>query len=171
MKTLLLFRHAKAGWDKPDMRDFDRTLLPEGVVAARRMSSFIKDSGLQADVILCSPASRTRETFAAYQAVTGCADATFVNDMYMASVDTLLALVNVQATHAMRLMIIGHNPGFEDLADLLIDTSASDTEATALLQSGLSTAGLLQIAFHAESWNNVAAGSGCLTRYTKAKSL
>ncbi len=171
MKTLLLFRHAKAGWDKPDMRDFDRTLLPEGVAAAGKVAAFAKAHTIQPDLILCSPAVRTRETFVAFQAVTGCADATLVNDIYMASVDTLLALVKAQKNPVARLMIIGHNPGFEDLADLLIDKSASEKDAVAVLQTGLSTAGLLEITFDIEEWHTLHAGSGCLMRYTKPKQL
>ena len=171
MKTLLLFRHAKSGWDTPDMRDFDRTLTERGIAAAKRMGTFVRDSGVLPDLVLCSPARRTCQTFEHFQTTSGCGAAVMVDDIYLASAETLLTLVTAQPDTVSRLMILGHNPGLEDLAALLVDPAASTPAVIACLGAGLATAALVDLDFATDQWRAVAAGSGRLKAVTKPKLL
>src|SRR5262245_8755490 len=62
MLTLMLLRHAKSSWDDGSLRDFDRPLAPRGESAAPRMGAYMAEQGLAPQLILCSPAVRTRQT-------------------------------------------------------------------------------------------------------------
>src|SRR3546814_4108799 len=63
MRLLCLLRHAKSSWDDPGLADFDRPLAPRGRAAAPRIGAWIAAQGLCPDVVLCSPALRTRQTW------------------------------------------------------------------------------------------------------------
>ena len=62
MRTLLLMRHAKSSWDRPDLADLDRPLAPRGRKAAPLIARHLRDRQLVPDLVLCSHAERVRET-------------------------------------------------------------------------------------------------------------
>src|ERR1700739_1274774 len=67
MHQLLLLRHAKSSWDEPKLADRDRPLNKRGRNAAAAMREAMRNLGLAPDVVLLSPARRTRETLAALE--------------------------------------------------------------------------------------------------------
>jgi len=168
MKTLTLLRHAKSGWDNPALRDFDRPLNARGRRAARAMGREMRRLGLGYDLVFASPAARVAETLTELaQGYGGAVDTRFDETIYLAPVETLLALVRGAADDAPRLLLVGHNPGMEQLALLLADAGALRDEIAAKYP----TAALAEIDFDVAHWRDVAAGEGKLARFIRPREL
>src|SRR4051794_21636581 len=93
-RQLFVLRHAKSSWDDPDVEDFDRPLAPRGQRDAAGMAGQLAAAGPAPELILCSPARRTRETLAAV--LVGVEESPvvqFVDAMYGASAGELVALL------------------------------------------------------------------------------
>jgi phosphohistidine phosphatase len=168
MKTLTLLRHAKSGWDVPNARDFDRTLNARGRKAARAIGREMKRLGLGFDLVLASPAARVTETLTELaQGYGGAVETRFDETIYLAPVDTLLGLVRAADDAGGRLLLVGHNPGMEQLALLLSDGGALRDEIAAKYPTGA----LAEIGFDVEHWRDVAAGEGRLARFIRPREL
>ena len=119
-RRLYLLRHAKSSWDDPRLRDDERPLAPRGRKAADAMRHYIASLNLAIDVVLCSPALRTRETWTSVaDAIKGEPDVRYVPGVYEATSGELLALIRAVVPETRGLMIVGHNPGFEGLTTRL----------------------------------------------------
>ena len=115
MKSLSLYRHAKTEHDSPTGRDFDRRLTQRGERDAARMGEEIRGLRMEFDVILSSPAVRAAQT-----AELAGLDRRFDERIYNASASQLLAIVHEIEGGAARLLLVGHNPGFEQLGTMLL---------------------------------------------------
>lgn len=114
MSTLYLLRHAKSSWDDPSLNDFDRPLNSRGIRAARFIGSFMHERGFVPDLILCSPAVRTRMTSELLlESSAFDAEVIFDDTIYEASLGDLLAVLNDHK--ADKTLVICHNPGIESL--------------------------------------------------------
>lgn len=170
MRRLMLLRHAKSDWSSPGMPDPDRPLNERGEVAANHMGAYLARHGLMPDRILCSPARRTRETFAAL--ATAWHDPVkidYVDRLYAASAETILSVVHGGQKRARSLMVIGHNPGLHEVAELLI--AAGDVEARERLREKFPTCALAVIDFAADAWDQVHSQSGRLERFITPRSI
>ncbi|WP_421580499.1 SixA phosphatase family protein [Shinella sp. M31] len=169
MKTLLLLRHAKSAW--PDgVEDHDRPLAERGRRDAPRMGAYMAGVGLEPDVALVSSARRTHETWALVTPAFGraCPSQT-VASIYEAEPAAILAAIHAAPQGSGTLLVIGHNPGLEDLAMLLAPEGDADTVVR--LRSKYPTAGLAVIRFDSERWADVAPGAGWLTAFMTPKTL
>lgn len=169
MKHLLLLRHAKSAW--PDgVEDHDRPLADRGRRDAPRMGAHISAAGLNPDFTLVSSARRTQETWAlvAPALAKPCPSRT-VTAIYEADPAAILKAIHEAPAESRTLLVIGHNPGFEDLVALL----APEGEAGALARLGTKypTAGLAVIAFDIEAWADAAPGKGRLDAFVTPKTL
>lgn len=170
MKRLTLLRHAKSSWDDPVARDFDRSLNERGQRAAVRMGRFLRDQGLRFDAVIASPAVRVKETLAGVETGLGAAlDARFDRRVYMASAATLLDIVQHAANAADRLLLVGHNPGLEDLAMLLTPDDGAPLRGELAVK--YPTATLCEIGFDADDWRDIAEGDGTLLRFVRPRDL
>lgn len=124
MRDLILLRHAHADAAGAGQPDLDRPLSPTGREEARAAGDWLREHGLLPDRVLCSPSARTRETLAALGDIGG-APATLEPAIYEASPGTLAALVDTQRD-AERLLLVGHNPGLEQLAALMHSGQSGD---------------------------------------------
>lgn len=124
MRELILLRHAHAESSAPGQDDRDRTLSPTGLAEAKAAGDWLREHGLAPDRALYSPAARTRQTLDALGDI-GCADLREEAAIYDASPGTLIALADAHAD-ARRLLLVGHNPGLEQLAALLHSGQSSD---------------------------------------------
>ena len=124
MRDLILLRHAHADAAGAGQPDLDRPLSPTGREEARAAGDWLREHGLLPDRVLCSPSARTRETLAALGDIGG-APATLEPAIYEASPGTLAALVGAQR-EAERLLLVGHNPGLEQLAALMHSGQSGD---------------------------------------------
>ena len=120
-KTLYLMRHAKAA--SPDMQqgDFDRTLNERGLHDAAEMGRRLQQRGVKPEIILCSPAQRTRQTAERLiREFGGTMDVVQFDDrIYENTTDTLLDLIRMLPEACASAMVIGHNPSIGWLANQL----------------------------------------------------
>ena len=124
MRELILLRHAHAESATSGQDDRARPLSPAGLAEARAAGDWLREHGLAPDRVLCSPALRTRQTLDAL-GETGCADVREDEAIYEASPGSLIALADAHGD-ARRLLLVGHNPGLEQLAALLHSGQSSD---------------------------------------------
>ena len=120
MKILTLLRHAKSGWNDPVMRDFDRPLNAKGARAAALIGAQMRALGLGFDHVVASPAARVMETVEHLAHGYGRAiEPEWDRRLYLASTAMLLDLIHTLPPEADRVLMIGHNPGLEELVLLL----------------------------------------------------
>lgn len=155
MKSLTLFRHAKTERESESGSDFDRRLNKRGRDDAPRIGLEIRDQGLEYDLVMSSPAARASET-AELAGLTPRYD----QRIYDASAGDLLAMVQEAGDDVARLMLIGHNPGFERLASMLLGNSIE-----------MPTGSLVEIELPNDRWSDAGPGGGRLARFLKPKEL
>lgn len=120
MKTLLVLRHAKSSWDFPDLSDFERPLNKRGEKAAPFMGELMSSKGLEPDLIVSSPANRAKTTARLAAEAGGFqAPVEFDERIYGAGANTLAYIISEFDDGADTAMIVGHNPGFEELVGAL----------------------------------------------------
>jgi phosphohistidine phosphatase len=170
MKTLTLLRHAKSGWDDAVPRDLDRPLNPKGRRAAHAMGREIKAMGIDFDRVLASPAVRVRETIDEVERGLGRALAPECDRrLYLASAATLLDVVHEQDDAAETLLLIGHNPGLEELVLALVPEVPGGLRDA--VEEKYPTATLAEMTFAVDGWREVARGGATLTRFVRPRDI
>lgn len=120
MKTLLILRHAKSSWDNAHLADHERPLNERGQRDAPRMGRLLRSSGLVPDLIVSSSAERALTTAEAVALACDYDKPIHVTRrLYHALPDAYLAAVREFAQDEERVMVVGHNPGIEDLVERL----------------------------------------------------
>jgi len=169
MKTLTLLRHAKSDWSDAVPRDFDRPLNERGRRAARTMGAYMAAEGLRFDQTVASPAARVRDTLDEVAKPYGEALAPMFDPrVYLASVSTLLDLVRATDAGVERLLLVGHNPGLEELA---LELAADDEDSPMRREVELKypTATLAEITLPVENWGDVTGGR--IVRFVRPRDL
>ena len=167
MKTLTLLRHAKSEWDDPSLSDFARPLNARGRGAARAMGREMRALGLAYDRIVASPAARVTETILGLAESYGPLAPVYNERIYLASPETLLAIVRATDDSCDTLLVVGHNPGMERLALLLGRGGALEDEVALKYPTGA----LAEIAFPVDHWREVAESGGTLARFLRPRDL
>lgn len=162
MKTLLLLRHAKSSWDNPRLADFERPLNGRGRADAPRMGALLHREGLEPDLIITSSAKRALATATAVaEAFDDETALQATRELYMAGPEEFLGLLAEVPETVSTLLMVGHNPGLEELLE----------ELTGQWER-LPTAALAQIALPAGSWPEAAAeGRGSLVQLWRPKEI
>lgn len=165
MLSLALLRHAKSSWDASDLDDFDRPLNARGRAAAPIMGEVIRGYPFVPDVILCSPAKRTRETFELISPSLGQTHehVVFEHQLYLTSAETLLERLHHLPLTAKSVLMIGHNPGLHELALML--SGRGQVKSLSRLEDKFPTAAFAVLTFPETSWRDIAAGSGSLEAF------
>lgn len=163
MKTLTLLRHAKAQSIDDAMSDQFRVLAARGVADADTLADYLKDKAFRVDTMLASPADRAMQTASIIAAGIDYPvdDIDVIPALYLASAFDLLTLMQTVDDAHSRLLVVGHNPGLSELADLLADEAAKR----------LPTCGIVQLQFPCTSWRSLEWGQGKVTGYMTPKSL
>jgi len=166
-RELLVLRHAKSAWDTDARTDFERPLSGRGERDAPRMGRWMRSEGLMPNHVLCSPARRAKQTaVSALEAMELDPDSILFEDrIYDACLDDLLGLLAECPQSFRRVMVVGHNPGLEELVFYL--GSEVPTPAGGKL---LPTATLARIEMPSD-WRALGAGAGRLLSLTRPKSL
>lgn len=124
-RTLLVLRHGKAAGERGGSDDFERPLTRGGVKDAASVGREMKARGWVPGHVLCSSAQRTRETAAAVLAALEIAeDAPFVHyedTLYGAPLEVLMQFIAACPARVSRVLIVGHNPGLDELVEHLAD--------------------------------------------------
>ncbi|KRG42899.1 phosphoglycerate mutase [Stenotrophomonas pictorum JCM 9942] len=125
MRELILLRHAHAEPAATGQADIDRPLSPHGLAEAEAAGRWLLEHKLTPDRVLCSPARRTRETLEAVLERTGYVEQRLDERIYDAVPGTLAALAD-EHREVERLLIVGHNPGLEQLVALMHSGQSGD---------------------------------------------
>ena len=161
MRTLYLLRHAKSSWKDDSLRDFDRPLKGRGREAAEQIGQVLARENLAATLVISSPAVRARETTQLVLKSAGVTtDPRFDERIYEADVPALLEVVSSIPDSAATAMLVGHNPGFENLLSFL---TGDDRH--------MPTCALARIDFAAASWREISEASGRLESFITPKDL
>lgn len=164
IRTLLLLRHAKSSWDDAALDDFDRPLAKRGREAAPRMAREMARRGWLPDRALVSAALRTRQTWELVEAALPHTVPTLSDrSIYEAPAERILDAVRATPAGVETLLVVGHNPGFEDLISLLA-APGSAPEAVEKVERKFPTAGLARLAF-ADAWADLGPGGAALTDF------
>lgn len=169
MRRLMLLRHAKSNW--PDgVADRDRPLAMRGREAAPVMGRYLADELLLPDLALISPARRTLETWALVEPMLPEKPPSHVEPrIYEAKAQRLLDVAKEVEPEVKTVLLIGHNPGLEELAALL--AGHGDRYASARMSQKYPTCGLAVLDFAIEDWRDLAPRSGRLDRFVTPASL
>lgn len=163
-RTLVLARHAKA--EDEATSDQARELSGRGHADATAMGSWLVGAGHAFDAVVCSTATRTRQTWSDIEAAGGTADKVIFDDrVYNADVDLLLAVIAEVPERMASILVIGHAPSVPELADRLADPDDSDDTAMAALHAGFPS-GCLAVLRTTAPWASLAAGSAVLSEVT-----
>lgn len=147
---LHLLRHAKTNQISPTGKDFDRELLPRAYEQFAELKRYLQDHPIAPKHILCSSAVRTRQTWVAIEDLFPGVSIVFVDDLYLASSDEMLKIIN-ELQCPEDVLLIGHNEGISELA--------SELSAAFIL---LKTCGLVSLEFPFESSAMVSKETGVL---------
>ena len=169
MKTLTLLRHAKSGWDDQVQRDFDRPLNGKGRRAAQTVGRHLR-GGFVLDHVVASPALRVQQTL---EEVAGGLGRTLApvwdRRIYLASAATLLDVVRELPDAVSGAMLVGHNPGLEDLVLLLVPDG--ETGARDAVEEKYPTASVAELTFAVDRWADVAESGATLARFVRPRDL
>ena len=127
-RELILLRHAKSDWAVAGEADFDRPLTDGGKKEAPRVGKWLRRRGLAPDLVVSSPAKRARQTTRRVCEGLGYDAGLVVWDpqVYGAEPDTLLEILGACPGTARRVLLVGHNPGLEQLVALMHSGQSGD---------------------------------------------
>ena len=175
MLRLSLLRHAKSSWDSPDLSDHERPLNKRGTKAASRIGRYIVELDLVPELILCSDATRTRDTLTLVlsQLTSPTPKVRITQTLYLAAPNTILKAIKKHAKTPAHIMVIGHNPGLHALALSLPanDDAADKRSDLASLTLKFPTAALAHIHFDCDDWRDIGPASGRLDTYVTPRTL
>ncbi len=114
---LLIMRHAKSDWSSERNSDFDRSLAKRGIKTAILMGKWLKENQHVPDRVICSPALRAKQTcqLILKELAISEQDVFWIKDIYDASLNDLLSTISQHSNNTGTLLIIGHNPGLDQL--------------------------------------------------------
>jgi phosphohistidine phosphatase len=154
VKRLYLLRHAKSSWDDPTLGDRDRPLAPRGKRASEKMAKHLKSERIRPALVLCSSAQRTRQTLKRITPALGKPHIEVEDDLYAASAGELLARLRKVPDTVPSVLLIGHNPGLQDLALTL----ARDGPDRARLEEKFPTGALAVLSVRRLTWSGLQPG-------------
>lgn len=161
MKTLFLLRHAKSSRDDPSLRDFDRPLNDRGKGDAKLIGHHLRSQKVAVATVISSPAIRARHTTEIFlQAANISLEPAFEDRIYEAGLPQLLRIVSEIDPSHNTVLLIGHNPGFEELVESLTGQYVR-----------LPTAALAAIDLSIDQWRDARPRSGKLRALVTPKQL
>lgn len=132
MKTLLILRHAKSSWKQPGLADHDRPLNRRGNRDAPRVGLLLSRQALTPDLIVSSTAERARSTAAQVADGSGYGgEVELDRQLYLAEPEAIVDAVRSLGGEASRVLVVGHNPGLQELVARL--TGSDEVLPTAAL--------------------------------------
>jgi phosphohistidine phosphatase len=171
VKSILLLRHAKSAWSQAGLDDHERPLNARGEQAAEAMADHIARSAPRPDLILCSTAVRTRQTLAplVQRLAPPAPPISLERGLYLASVNTLLGRLRALPDDVATVLLIGHNEGIGELAEVLAGRGLS--AALAALRDKFPTGALATFRAPDGPWRDLAARSTELVSFVRPRDL
>ena len=170
VKRLYLLRHAKSRVALAGQSDHERVLSRRGREACIRLAEHCRERSIHPAMTLCSTARRCRETLERLSVALGRdMPARFVRELYLAEPQDLLAQIRRLDNKLPTAMLVGHNPGLEELALLL--SGNRDAASFRAIRQKFPTGALATITFATGDWRSIAPGRGLLVEFTTPASL
>ena len=145
MKRLLLLRHAKSSWDDASLDDWERPLNDRGRRDAPPVGEWLRDHLRQPDAIITSDAVRARTTAEAVAKAAGYSREIVIEpSLYLATPQAVLDLLNAVPDEAQTVLVVGHNPGLEELVRQLTGK-----------YHAMPTAALIELELPIEHWSEL----------------
>ena len=143
MKTLMLVRHAKAVRGDMNLPDRDRDLEEKGVRNAKKLAKYLASEKVEIDLLVSSPANRAKSTALILTNELGkrVADLVIVERLYGSDVQTLVSVVEQTSKKVDTLMLVGHNPQIEGLANFFLSKDLH-----------MQTSSLIILKFNVDTW-------------------
>jgi phosphohistidine phosphatase len=167
MKRLYLLRHATSSWNDSSLPDHDRPLAGRGRRAARAIARHVRERGIEPELVLCSTARRARETLERIEPALGAPAVQLERDLYAASAPALLERLRTVPDTVHSVMLVGHNPGLQDLALDLARPAPTARE----LATKYPTAALATLALPASSWQELDRDTAELVELVRPRDL
>lgn len=165
-------RHAKSAWDDPKLPDHARPLNARGRVAAAAMRAALRSLGLAPDLVLVSSSRRTLQTLDELSPWEETPLIEPLDALYLAAPAQLLKVLNGVSETTRSVMLLGHNPGMHELAQLLAGPAAmaQRDSNTQRLAEGYPTGALAEFAVPGP-WGRLGEGGGRLVRFLAPRDL
>ena len=173
MKRLIIFRHAKAG-PHDDAHDKERPLVERGRNDAALMGRAMRAKGFVPNLVLCSSAKRTVETWEHAAPAFGAGpEIRYLDSLYDASEKSVLKTIRGVKEQVPVIMYIGHNPGLEDFARMLVrkPADAAETRRTVAMKEKYPTSAVAVVDFDVPEWADIEPGQGTLGDFITAAEL
>ena len=140
MDRLILLRHGKAEADSDSGDDFDRRLAPRGIRESAEMGAQLADMGFKPEVALVSPAARARGTWESASPAFPGAETRFDDQLYHADSGTIRRAAETAGKSCATVMVVGHNPGLQELTLQLLLEGLAPSSLIARAQRNFPTA-------------------------------
>jgi phosphohistidine phosphatase len=161
MKTLYILRHAKSSWKDPKLPDFERPLNRRGQRAAETLGQHFRNEEIVPDLVLCSPAIRTRETIEIIvKTAKWRTEVRYDERIYEAGAMRLFEVVSQIENDRKIALLVGHNPGLEELLQLLTGNIEQ-----------MPTGALAELAIKTSKWSEALQKKAVLKSFVKPKEL
>ena len=168
MHSLYLLRHAKSSWSDPTLPDVERPLSTRGRRDAQRIAEHLLRLGIMPELVLCSTAERTRETLELARPALGAAATVRLEaELYGAAAESLIERLRAVPEGVASVMLIGHNPGLQDLA-LVLASAGPEVER---LETKFPTAALATLTIPTATWRRLSQADAVLAAYVVPKQL
>ena len=155
MKKLYIVRHTHKAQEKPGQDDYDRELSQKGIEEARKIAQKFVDKNVTTDLIVSSPAHRTKQTAEIFAEVLNYDKSIMYNEvLYMAFVNELLETISYTFDTVENMILIGHNPSLTALAITLVD-----------FKEKFEIGGIMEIEFDCNSWIDISKENAKLVSY------
>ena len=155
MKKLYIVRHTHKAQEKPGQDDYDRELSQEGLEEATQIAQKLSNTSIKTDLIVSSPAVRTRQTAEIFADILNYDKSIMYNEvLYLAFVNELLETISYTFDTVDTMILIGHNPSLTALAITLID-----------FKEKFEIGGIMEIEFDCNSWIDIGKENAKLVSY------
>lgn len=162
LRELILLRHAKSDWKDDQHSDIERPISAKGKKQATKVAKWLQDHALLPDLILVSPAKRAQQTYR--RICKECpSESITLDELYLAELDTLKTVL-AKVKNAHRVMIIGHNPGLEQLYRFLLPPQPNE-------QPHLFPTASIAHFILPNCWQQLESGDGKLQQFVRPKDI
>lgn len=155
MKKLYIVRHAQKEEEKPEQDDYDRPLSQEGIEQAKFMAQKLASKKIRPDLIVSSPAVRTRQTAEVFAKEVNYLKTVMYNEvLYMAYLNELVETITYTFDTVDSMLLVGHNPSLTTLAISFVDFNEK-----------IVPGGIVEIEFDCNSWIDISKENARLISY------
>jgi phosphohistidine phosphatase len=174
MKRLYILRHAKAAQAEPGQDDHARALTVRGIADAEAMARYLRKNGAKPERVLISTAARTVQTAdLVLRQLEPAPRADYRDGLYLVDAAKIVVMLKALSAKLDGVMVVGHNPGLEELTALLArePVRRKERERRGELEEKFPTAALAVLDFDIARWRDLKPGTGKLADFVRPKDL